>query len=62
MNNQYYSTAIWAKETPHESARTLLPPLEYLAREARSAALPEVAAILDQAVVDIAKWVRKGAH
>ncbi|MDA0339223.1 MAG: hypothetical protein O2910_05210 [Proteobacteria bacterium] len=56
MNN------IWTPEVANESARTLLPPLEYLAREARASELNDVAAILENAIADINRWIVGTMH
>lgn len=49
-------------ETAQENAQSLLPGLQYLAREARWAELSEVAQILDDAINDISKWIRGTAN
>ena len=53
---------IWTPEVANESARTLLPPLEYLAREARASELNDVAAILENAIADINRWIVGTMH
>ena len=59
---QEFLSEDWAPETANESARTLLPPLEYLAREARVAELNDVAAILENAIDDINRWIVGTMH
>ena len=54
--------AVWATESPDENARTLLPPLEYLAQEARRANLAEIAEILESAVEDVNRWINRTVH
>ena len=55
-----HSHGVWA--TANESARTLLPPLDYLVREAQAAELNEVAAILEMAIDDISAWIDRTTH